>query len=308
MTLLFCVYYINLKRYPMRLLSIVWDVDPVIFSIGSISIRYYSLFFVVAFTISYLLFKGFFTKEGYKIELLDKLTFFYVIPATIIGARFGHCLFYEPAYYLKHPFEIILPFSNGKFVGYQGLASHGAAIGILLALYLFHRKYKQISFVWLLDRIGIAVAISGFWVRMGNLMNSEVYGVATNKPWGFVFVRAGETVAKHPTQIYEALCYLLIFVFLYTWYSFKRTSLKPGTLFGVFLILLFTARFFIEFIKEIQVNFEKGLTLDMGQWLSIPFILLGAGILVWSLTTKHPEKPIKTQAKPVGTKKKDKKK
>jgi prolipoprotein diacylglyceryl transferase len=189
---------------------------------------------------------------------------------------------------LYHPFEIILPFSNGEFVGYQGLASHGAAVGILVALILYSRNNK-IAILWLLDRIGIAVAVSGFFVRLGNLMNSEVYGVETALPWGFIFTGAGETVPKHPTQLYEALSYLLIFVFLYWLYSKKRSVLKPGASFGIFLILLFTVRFLVEFVKEVQVEFEEGLPLDMGQWLSIPFILLGCFMLYMSLRQKWPE-------------------
>jgi len=285
----------------MNLLAITWNVDPVFFSIGSIHVRYYGLCFVIAFLISYALFKRFFKDSGFKPELLDKLTLYYIIPATLIGARFGHCLFYEPAYYLRHPLEIILPFSNGEFVGYQGLASHGAAIGILIALILYSR-YTKISILWLLDRIGIAVAVSGFFVRLGNLMNSEVYGVATDLPWGFIFVRTGEVVAKHPTQLYEGLSYLLIFVFLYWLYNKKRNVLKHGVLFGIFLVLLFTARFLIEFVKEVQVEFEEGLSLDMGQWLSIPFILLGLFTLYMSLKQKWPQSFVKST--PVSPKRK----
>ena len=277
----------------MNFLAITWNVDPVFFSIGSIHVRYYSLCFILAFLISYVLFKRFFKDSGFKIELLDKLTFYYVIPATLIGARLGHCLFYEPAYYLSHPFEIILPFSNGEFVGFQGLASHGAAIGILIALILYSRN-KKISILWLLDRIGIAVAVSGFFVRLGNLMNSEVYGVETDLPWGFIFIRAGEVMPKHPTQLYEALSYLLIFAFLYWLYNKKRNVIKPGVLFGIFLVLLFTARFLIEYIKEVQVAFEEGLSLDMGQWLSLPFILLGLFTIFMSLKQKWPESFVKS--------------
>lgn len=277
----------------MNFLAVTWNVDPVLLSIGSLSIRYYSLCFVVAFIISFVLFKKFFKEDGYKLELLDKLTFYYVIPATLIGARLGHCFFYAPKYYLQHPFEIILPFSNGEFVGFQGLASHGAAIGILLSLILYSRKYK-ISVLWLLDRIGIAVAISGFFVRLGNLMNSEVYGVETNLPWGFIFVRNKEVLPKHPTQIYEALSYLLIFIFLYWLHNKMRSKIKPGVQFGLFLILLFTARFFIEFIKEPQEAFEQGWLLVMGQWLSIPFILLGAIIIYMSQKNKWPEYFVKS--------------
>lgn len=280
----------------MTFLSITWDVDPIIFSIGSFGIRYYSLFFVVAFCVSYILFKRFYKDENLPIEQLDKLTFYYVIPATIIGARLGHCLFYEPAYYLAHPLEIILPFSDGKFTGYQGLASHGAAFGILLALFLYARKYK-ISLMWLLDRIGIAVAVSGFFVRMGNLMNSEIFGRPTGLPWGFRFIRSAEYRAQvpnmdigcHPTQLYEGLSYLFIFFLLFFLYSKMRKKLKPGTLFGLFLILLFSARFLIEFVKLPQEAFEQNMTLVMGQWLSLPFIILGAVVLYLSVKGKLPK-------------------
>ncbi len=285
----------------MNFLAITWNVDPVFFSIGSIHIRYYSICFIIAFFISYILFKHFFKNSGFKVELLDKLTFYYVIPATLIGARFGHCLFYEPAYYLRHPFEIIFPFSNGEFVGYQGLASHGAAIGIFIALILYSRNNK-ISILWLLDRIGIAVAVSGFFVRLGNLMNSEVFGRPTDLPWGFRFLRSQEyhnvvpnlDKGCHPTQLYEGLSYLLIFFLLYYLYRKMRDKIKPGVLFGLFLILLFSARFVIEYVKLPQETFEYGMTLDMGQWLSIPFILLGFFTLYMSLKQKWPESFIKS--------------
>lgn len=295
----------------MNFLAVTWNVDPVFFSIGSIHIRYYSLCFILAFFISYILFKRFFKDAGFKVELLDKLTFYYVIPATLIGARFGHCLFYEPAYYLSHPFEIILPISNGEFVGYQGLASHGAAIGILVALILYSRRYK-ISILWLFDRIGIAVAVSGFFVRLGNLMNSEVFGKPTDLPWGFCFLRSQEYHDKvpgldmgcHPTQLYEGLSYLLIFFLLYYLYKKMRELLKPGVLFGIFLVLLFFSRFMIEFVKLPQVAFEEGLSLDMGQWLSIPFILLGIFMIIMSTRQKWPESFVKST--PINVKQKKK--
>jgi prolipoprotein diacylglyceryl transferase len=196
---------------------------------------------------------------------------------TVVGARLGHCFFYEPQYYLENPLEIIK-------IWHGGLASHGAAIGILTALYLFARKEKR-SYFWVLDRIVITVALSGLFIRLGNLMNSEIYGVQTSLPWGFIFVREGETVAKHPTQIYEALSYMLIFVLLLKLYYQYKGKPKEGLLFGLFLILTFTMRFLIEFVKNTQVEFEKSMFLNMGQLLSIPFVLAGIGIL-WYISAK----------------------
>jgi phosphatidylglycerol:prolipoprotein diacylglycerol transferase len=196
----------------------------------------------------------------------------------VIGARLGHCLFYEPGYYLKHPIEILKIWRGG-------LASHGAAIGILLALWLFVRKYK-FSFIWILDRIVVVVALGGAFIRLGNLMNSEIYGVQTSLPWGFVFIRNLEVVPKHPTQIYESLTYFLIFLLLLWLYYRNDGKPRPGLLFGLFLILVFGMRFLIEFIKEDQVAFESGMKLNLGQLLSIPFFLLGIGMLVWSRRRK----------------------
>ncbi|MDR1348430.1 MAG: prolipoprotein diacylglyceryl transferase [Prevotellaceae bacterium] len=270
----------------IRLLSINWNVDPVLFSLGSIHIRYYSICWILCFVASYIIFKKIFEKENLKRELLDKLTLNYIIPLTFIGARVGHCLFYEGAYYLQYPWEIILPVHDGKFIGYAGLASHGAALGILLGLWLFCRKYKK-HYIWSLDRIAVAIPIAGAIVRFGNLMNSEVYGHATNLPWGFVFIKAGETAPAHPTQIYEMLAYILLFVILYYLFFKKDMGIKkPGVVFGIFLIGLFTARFLIEFVKEDQVEFESQMSLNMGQWLSLPFIIAGIVILVYSLK-KH---------------------
>jgi prolipoprotein diacylglyceryl transferase len=260
------------------------------FSLGSIHIRYYSICWALCFFVSYIIFTKIFKKENLKRELLDKLTINYVIPFTFIGARVGHCLFYEGAYYLKYPWEIILPVHDGQFIGYAGLASHGAALGILLALWLFCRKYKK-SFIWSLDRIAVVVPVAGAIVRFGNLMNSEIYGHATNLPWGFVFARAGETSPAHPTQVYEILAYMTLFVILY--YLFFKKDLgikKSGVIFGIFLAGLFTARFLIEFVKNCQVDFENQMSLNMGQWLSLPFIIAGIIILVYCLKRNIPVK------------------
>ena len=258
----------------MLLTSITWNADPEIFRIGSFAIRWYGLLFASAFFFGYLVFLRVYKKEGISVELLDKLTLYTAI-GTIIGARLGHTLFYEPDYYLSNPVEILKIWRGG-------LASHGAALGILVALYYYSKSVRR-PYLWILDRIGIVVALGGFFIRMGNLMNSEIYGTQTELPWGFVFVAAGETVPKHPTQIYEALSYLAIFLILYALYNKNYGKLKEGYLFSLFLIMLFSVRFLIEFIKEVQVDFETSMTLNMGQWLSLPFILGGFILLAWSL-------------------------
>lgn len=272
----------------MLLQFIHWNVDPVMFHLGSFSLRYYSFGFLFAFLFSYIVLNRIFKREKVDIKLLDTLTV-WVFVAVLVGARLGHCLFYEPDYFLTsdHWLEIILPFNlrTGQFTGYQGLASHGAAIAILLAIWLFCRKFK-VNGWWLLDRLVIVVALSGFFIRLGNLFNSEIYGVETTLPWGFIFERNGETVAKHPTQLYEAFSYLLIFLVSAIVYQRKKGQLHNGRLFGCWLIALWGVRFLIEFIKEEQVDFEKGMTLDMGQWLSVPFILAGIFILILSYRGK----------------------
>ncbi len=258
----------------MLLNYITWDVDPEIFPVGPLSIRWYGLLFAAAFYFSYIIVRRMFKKEGISDEVLDRLTL-YVFIGTIVGARLGHCLFYEPGYYLSNPVEILKIWKGG-------LASHGGAIGIIVALYLFVRKEKK-PYIWILDRIAVVAAISGFFIRMGNLFNSEIYGYETDLPWGFIFVNAGESVPKHPTQIYEALAYLLIFIVLHSLYNRStKGNTKPGMLFGWFLVLTFAARFFIEFLKEVQVEAEKGWSLKLGQSLSIPFILTGLIILYFT--------------------------
>ncbi|MFP4018175.1 MAG: prolipoprotein diacylglyceryl transferase [Bacteroidales bacterium] len=263
----------------MFLNSIVWDVDPEIFSIGPLSVRYYGLFFALGFLIGYYIFMRIFKIEKIPVEVLDKLTI-YMVVGTVLGARLGHVFFYQPDYYLSHPLEILA-------IWHGGLASHGAAIGILLALYLFVRKEKK-PYMWILDRIVIVVALAGFFIRMGNLMNSEIYGTVTELPWGFIFERKNEVMPKHPTQIYEALAYLMIFILLTSIYFKKKGNFRQGLLFSLFLILVFTARFFIEFIKEVQVTFEQEMALNMGQILSIPFVLTGV-ILLYRALKKKPQ-------------------
>lgn len=258
-------------------LFITWNVDPSIIAVGSFELRYYGLLFGIGFVLDYFLFKRFFRDAKLPLELLDNLTVWTIV-ATIAGARLGHCLFYEPQYYLSNPLEIIKIWKGG-------LASHGAAIGIPLGIYLFSRKNKM-NFFWIIDRIVIAVAITGAFVRLGNLMNSEIYGGVTNLPWGFRFIenifmwRKGATpiysLPSHPTQIYESLFCFLVFGFLF-WAYFKHKDWvqRQGLFFGIFLVLIFVFRFFIEFIKNTQVEMETDMALKIGQYLSLPFIALG---------------------------------
>lgn len=305
----------------MILNYITWNIDPEIFSLGSISIRWYGLMFALAFLSGYLVFTKALKIKRLDAEMLDQLLI-YVAVGVIVGARLGHCLFYEPEYYLSNPVEILKIWKGG-------LASHGAAIGILIAIWLYIRKHK-LSFLWLMDRLVIIVPLSGAFIRIGNLFNSEIYGRATELPWGFKFVRdyidphTGQQLAdinpqntqlvnefiqnvpaSHPTQLYEALSYLLIFAGLFIFFRNKnKEELRDGFIFGVFLIALFTARFFIEFIKNDQVGFEAGMTLNMGQWLSVPFILIGILLIWWTgkqpkyfSRTPIPKKPEKKQKK-----------
>lgn len=268
----------------MLLDFINWNVDPVMFHIGSFGLRYYSFGFVFAFVFGYIILNKMFAKEKVETKYLDSLVI-WMFMAVLIGARLGHCLFYEPSYYLTadHWLEIVLPINlaTGEFTGYEGLASHGAAIAILLSIWLYCRKYKTNGW-WLLDRLVIIVALAGTFIRLGNLFNSEIYGVETSLPWGFIFERNHETVPKHPTQLYESLSYLIIFVVCLMIYRKKDGKLHNGRLFGYWLIALFGMRFLIEFVKEEQVAFEQGMTLDMGQWLSVPFIVAGAVLVVLS--------------------------
>ena len=268
----------------MLLNFINWNVDPVMFHIGSFGLRYYSLGFLFAFLLGYWIVYKMFQREKVDTSYLESLVVWLFV-AVLVGARLGHCLFYEPDYFCtsEHWLEIFLPFNmkTGQFIGYQGLASHGAAIAILLTIWLYCRKNKMNAW-WLLDRLVIVVALGGAFIRLGNLFNSEIYGVQTSLPWGFIFERNGETVPKHPTQLYESFSYLIIFLVCYLVYLKKDGKLHNARLFGWWLIALWGVRFLIEFVKEEQVEFEKGMTLDMGQWLSIPFIIGGIVLVVLS--------------------------
>ncbi len=268
----------------MLLNYVNWNVDPVMFHLGNFGLRYYSIGFLLAFFFGYVILNRMFKHEKVETKYLDSLVVWMFL-AVLVGARLGHCLFYEPDYFCtsEHWLEIFLPFNikTGQFTGYQGLASHGAAIAVILMIWFFSRK-NNINAWWIFDRLVIVVALGGAFIRLGNLFNSEIYGVQTSLPWGFIFERNGETVPKHPTQLYEALAYFLIFAACMVAYMIKKGKLHNGRLFGFWLIALFGVRILIEFIKEEQVDFEKSMTLDMGQWLSIPLVFMGVVLVVLS--------------------------
>jgi len=224
-----------------------------------------------------------FEKEKIPIDNLDKL-FIYGVVGIFVGARLGHCLFYEPSYFLKHPLEIILPIQpkiggGYKFTGYQGLASHGGTIDLTIALLIFSVKTKM-SLLKVVDTIAIVAPLGAFFIRLANLMNSEIIGTPTKVPWAFIFERE-DNIPRHPAQLYEGLVYLLIFISLISLFKLRLVKLKTGVLFGLSITLIFIARFFIEFVKERQVPFEEQLKLDMGQILSIPFIAIGTGFIIY---------------------------
>lgn len=259
---------------------VVWDVNPVLVRLGGLEVMWYGLCWVVAIILGKVFFDNFIKREGLNEKFGDSI-FWWGTLATIIGARLGHCFFYEPAYFLAHPAEILN-------IRQGGMASHGAAVGLLLGLWGFSKGAK-LPYIWSLDRIMVPVTIGGAVVRLGNLINSEIYGRATDLPWGFVFVRAGETVPMHPTQIYEALCYVATFAVL-VWLYYKRDEgrKKPGVMFGVGLIGVFLTRFLIEFIKNPQIAAEEGMAINIGQILSIPFVI--AGLIIIILAYRRTEK------------------
>ena len=283
----------------INLLSITWNVNPIICQIGPVAIRWYSLLFVAGFPLGYWLFDRFYKREGLDTRLLEPLLYALLI-GTIVGARLGHCIFYEPSYYFssEHWVEIFKPWRGG-------LASHGGAIGVILAAWWYaHRYGKKNGFdlLWLLDRIAITVAFAGCLIRLGNLFNSEIYGKVTDLPWGFIFERRGETLPKHPTQIYEALTYLLLGFFLLWNYNHRLEKRYRGWFLGMFFLICFGMRSLIEFIKEPQVDFEENMLFDMGQNLSVPFIIAGIVLLVYAYKKKVPAKriaPEKTNYRPL---------
>ena len=265
---------------------ITWTANPVLFQLGFFAVRWYSLMFLIGFTIGYYIIYKMFKHEGARQEWIDKLLI-YVAIATIVGSRLGHVFFYQWDYYSQHPLDIIKIWEGG-------LASHGGTIGIIIAILLYSKYVTKKSPIWTFDRLVVPVALVGALIRIGNLFNHEIYGHDTTLPWGFRFIEnlhgwmAGAdpifTAPCHPTQIYEALAYLALFSLLMVMYWRYNCQERKGLIFGVFLTWLFSARFFIEFIKNVQVEFEEGMALNMGQWLSVPFIIAGLVLIVYALS------------------------
>jgi phosphatidylglycerol:prolipoprotein diacylglycerol transferase len=261
----------------LELAYIIWNTDPVLVRIGSFSIRWYSLFLVISFYISYRMVGYIYDREGRSKAPLPSYALF-VIAGLFLGGRLMHCLAYEPEYYLKYPWDIIKPWrgvlgENARFVGYRGMSGHGSALGIILGIVVNALRTKT-PMVWMIDRVALFGPLIGFFVRMGNLFNSEILGTPSDLPWAFVFARTDHT-PRHPVQLYEALAYLAIFIFSFDYYRRHAGREKPGAMLGLVLILVYTARFLLEFFKAKQSGVEKNLPLNMGHLLSIPFIIAG---------------------------------
>ncbi|MBR6878717.1 MAG: prolipoprotein diacylglyceryl transferase [Bacteroidales bacterium] len=291
---------------------IQWNVNPVALSLGSLQIRWYGICWAVGFLLGYILMGKVYKREKMPEWAMDSLLI-YMLVFTVVGARLGHCLFYEPEYYLSKPLEMLKIWEGG-------LASHGGAIGILIGLWLYVRMFNKstkkeprqkthITYLWLLDRIVIPVCLVGALIRLGNVFNHEIYGTPTSLPWGFVFLRGNEqfcgTVDNyvpctsgtccppsewlpcHPTGLYEAF-FCLVAMAILLWMFFKRDmgDKRPGLMFGTFLVIIFGSRIAIEFLKNVQVDFERNMTFDMGQWLSVPFVILGIVMIILSFRKK----------------------
>jgi phosphatidylglycerol---prolipoprotein diacylglyceryl transferase len=243
-----------------------WSISPEIFSLGPIAPRWYGFLFAMGFVVGYFIMARIFKIEHKTQKDLDALSITMIL-STIIGARLGHCLFYEPEIYLANPIKIL-------YIWEGGLASHGAAVGIVFALWLYARKRADIDMMWILDRIVIVIALAGFFIRMGNFFNSEILGLPADVPWAIIFSNI-DNIPRHPVQLYEAFSYLAIFVFLYSLYNKYKQNTPKGLLFGIFLTTIFGSRFFWEYFKTAQAAFETDDSFKMGQLLSIPLVLIG---------------------------------
>jgi len=255
-----------------------WDIGPVIIHLGPLPIRYYSLLFALTFLCGFLIIRRIYREEGKPEEDVDRLLTFTII-GTVVGARLGHCLFYDPSYYLSNPLEILKVWKGG-------LASHGGAIGIFTAIYLYQRQIRGQSYLWILDRVAIVTALGGFFIRLGNFFNSEILGAPSDAAWSVIFLRY-DTVSRHPAQLYESLTYGLLFIILISIYRRLRARTPHGLLLGCFMGAGFTARFFIEFVKMRQAAYGHDNVLSVGQWLSIPVILLGIFLFIRALRNPH---------------------
>ena len=297
----------------MLLNYITWNADPVLFHLGALQVRWYGLMWAMGFFFGYFVMRNIYRHEKVSDDWMDKLLI-YMLVFTVVGARLGHCLFYEPEEYLSHPLSILKIWEGG-------LASHGGAIGILIGLWIYVRRYnksvkkkeekQRISYIWILDRVVVAVCLVGAFIRVGNVMNHEIYGTPTSLPWGFVFLRGAEQFCGtfdnytpcyawnapcppsewlpcHPTGLYEAFfCLVAMGILLWMYYKHDLGNRQPGLMFGTFLIIIFGSRICIEFLKNVQVDFERNMFLDMGQWLSIPFVIVGIVMIVWSFRHKE---------------------
>lgn len=273
----------------MILLKLHWEPSTTLFKLGSFGIHYYSLMFVIAFSLGYNIMKKMYLKEKVAIDTLESMLF-YIVISTLLGARLGHVFFYDWAYYQNHLIEVLLPISSNadggySFVGFRGLASHGAALGILLGIIIYQRFNAYKPLAWILDRLIIPTTLGAGFVRIGNFFNSEIVGNYTGNNFGVVFANRGEMLPRHPTQLYEAFAYFILFFFLRYLYR-KGLNRQDGFLVGVFMSVLFSIRFLVEFVKESQGGFETFLpALSTGQWLSVPLII--AGIIVMYRTRAH---------------------
>jgi len=260
----------------MQLLYIEWD--PLKFiDLGFFQLHFYSVMWIVAFILGFYITKRIFRNEGQSDEALDSL-FIYSVLGIMLGARLGHVIFYQPELITEDFFSIFLPFrfkGGIEFTGFQGLASHGAAIAMIISMYLYNKKVLKKTVLWILDRVVIAVALGAVFVRIGNFINSEIIGKYTNSDFGVVFKQLGESQPRHPAQLYEAFSYIFVFLILFYFYWKTKKSEQKGFLFGLFLVLLWTVRFFVEFVKKAQVDERADWALNTGQWLSIPFVILG---------------------------------
>ncbi|NRB22640.1 prolipoprotein diacylglyceryl transferase [Shewanella sp.] len=254
----------------------VWNIDPVLISFMGLKVHWYGALFATAIACGFQVMKHIYIKEKLPVESLDNLLMYCVI-GIIVGARLAHCLFYDPAYYFSNPLKILAIWEGG-------LASHGGGLGAILALYYYRRK-MDMPFLFLLDRLAIATAIFGFFVRMANFMNSEILGLPSNVPWAIIFERV-DTLPRHPAQLYEAFAYLAIFIGLWAIYKYTQMKQKEGAIFGLFLVLVFSSRFAIEFVKVKQAAYADEMTLSAGQWLSIPFLIVGVVLLVMPYLNK----------------------
>lgn len=252
-----------------------WHPDPVLFSIGPLAVRWYGLFFATAFLVGYWIMAKMYTREGRDPSSIDTLLAYMMI-GTIVGARLGHIIFYDPQYYLTHPLDIVKVWEGG-------LASHGGAAGILIALWLYTRRPGRPSYLWLLDHVAIPTALGGFFIRMGNFFNSEIVGTPTSGWWAVIFDRV-DSIPRHPVQLYEAFAYLFIFFVMVLVYVRQPKVHRDGLLLGLFFTLVFSARFLLEFVKTPQAAYEAGFALTVGQLLSIPFILVGIALMARAWT------------------------